>query len=65
MKSNILRRSLICGILGITAGLLVLLSGEHFRLRDVLVVTVLFAVASFIPLNVLPYVASNFFGKKK
>jgi hypothetical protein len=65
MKRNILRRGLICAGIGLFAGLVFYGISPDLTAREAVLSGALFALASFVPLNLWPYVVSNFFGKKK
>jgi len=65
MKRRILRRGLICAGIGFFAGLLFYGSSPDFTVQEAVLSGALFALASFVPMSVWPYVVSNFFGEKK
>jgi len=65
VKRRVLRRGLLCAALGTLAGFALWASVQDFRARDAVLAALSFAVASFIPMTIWGYVASNFFGKKK
>jgi hypothetical protein len=65
MRNNILRRGVICGALGIIAALAIWGTGEDFSVPELVFIAAAFAVASFIPMTVWSYVASNILGKKQ
>jgi len=65
MKLKILRRGLVCIALGLLAGMVFWGLRTNVTTQGAVLAGILFALASFVAMNVLPYVASNFFGKKK
>ena len=65
MKRNLLRRTKICLAVGLFAALAFWAFGMGLPAPVAVIAGAAFAIASFVPLTLWPYVISNFFGKRK